>query len=73
MKWFVDTVVNELQDSYLSNAKVLAVSRVETQPSGSEDDGIREAGKQICAWMDERVENVLQLAPLFNNIGTIKR
>ncbi|KAG9062931.1 hypothetical protein KI688_004528 [Linnemannia hyalina] len=60
VKWFVDTVVNELQDGYFADAKAPAVSRVETQPSGSEDDGSREAGERICAWMKERVENVLQ-------------
>ncbi|KAF9537840.1 hypothetical protein EC957_007579 [Mortierella hygrophila] len=60
VKWFVDTVVNELQDGYFADAKVPAVSRVETRPSGSEDDGSREAGERICAWVKERVENVLQ-------------
>ncbi|KAG0064046.1 hypothetical protein BGZ90_002394 [Linnemannia elongata] len=60
VKWFVDTVVNELQDNYFTDAKVSAVSRVETQSSGNENDGIREAGERICAWVKERVENVLQ-------------
>lgn len=59
VKWFVDTVVNELQDGYFADAKAPAVSRVETQPSGSGDDGTHEAGERICAWMKERVKNVL--------------
>ncbi|KAK3833309.1 MAG: hypothetical protein JOS17DRAFT_826221 [Linnemannia elongata] len=59
VKWFVDTMVNELQDVYFADAKAPAVSRVETQPSGREDDGAREAGERICAWMKERVKSVL--------------
>ncbi|KAG0376273.1 hypothetical protein BGX24_007988 [Mortierella sp. AD032] len=62
LAWFVDSVVDELQNGYFANAKAATVSRVKStksQPTNSNGDP-DEAGEYACAWIKERVEKVLQ-------------
>ncbi|KAF9089825.1 hypothetical protein BGX23_006443 [Mortierella sp. AD031] len=58
LTWFVDSVVNELQEGYFADSKAAGASKVESTESS--DSGSSEFGDSICSWMKERIEKIVQ-------------